>query len=110
MTFFLHDEPKLPPDEKGLDARALGEPVLGVGGAEEEQGRTLQVCLVIFSKRTFYIRFHSSLCQRNYEQVRLVHLIVIAVPVPQIQEQIVDVIKVIDSGGVDVETNRATDC
>ena len=35
------------------------------------------------------------MCQRNYEQVRLVHLTVIAVPVPQIQEQIVDVIKVI---------------
>ena len=36
-----------------------------------------------------------SLCQRNCEQVRLVHLIVIAVPVPQIREQIVDMIKVI---------------
>ena len=35
-------------------------------------------------------------------------LIVVAVPVPQIQEQIVDVIKVIP-GRVDVETNRATD-
>ena len=51
--------------------------------------------LVNFSKHTFYTRFHFSLCQRNYEQVRLVHLIVIAVPVPQIQEHIVDVIKVI---------------
>ena len=48
--------------------------------------------LVILSKHTFYIRFHLSLCQRNYEQVRLVHLIVIAVLVPQIQEQIVEVI------------------
>ena len=51
--------------------------------------------LVILSKHTFYIRFHLSLCQRNCEQVRLVHLIVIAVPVPQIQEQIVDVISLI---------------
>ena len=51
--------------------------------------------LVILSKHTFYKRFHSSLCQRNYEQVRLVHQMVIAVPVPQIQEQIVDVIEVI---------------
>ena len=51
--------------------------------------------LVILSKHTFYIRFHLSWCQRNFEQVRLVHLTVIAVPVPQIQEQIVDVIKVI---------------
>ena len=51
--------------------------------------------LVILSKHTFYIRFQLSLCQRNYEQVRLVHLKVIAVPVPKIQEQIVDVIKVI---------------
>ena len=49
--------------------------------------------LVILSKHTFYIRFHLTLCQRNSEQVRLVHLIVIAVPVPQIQEQIVEVIK-----------------
>ena len=38
---------------------------------------------------------HLSLCQRNYEQVRLLHLIVVAVPVPQIEEQIVDVINVI---------------
>ena len=36
-----------------------------------------------------------SLCQRYCEQVRLVHLTVLAVPVPQIREQIVDVIKVI---------------
>ena len=94
MTFLLQDEPKLPPDEKGLDARALGGLVLAVGGAQEEQGRTLQVCLSS-SPNTFHIRFHFSLCQRNYEQARLVHLIVIAVPVPQIQEQIFDVIKVI---------------
>ena len=51
--------------------------------------------LVILSKHTFHKRFRSSLCQRNFEQVRLVHLIVIAVPVPQIQEQIVEVIEVI---------------
>ena len=42
---------------------------------------------------TFYIRFHLSLCQRNNYQVRLVHLIVIAVPVPQIQEQIDELTK-----------------
>ena len=29
VTFLLQDEPKLPPDEKELDARALGGPVLG---------------------------------------------------------------------------------
>ena len=58
-------------------------------------GPNAAAVLVILSKHTFYKRFHSFLCQRNYEQVRLVHLIVIAVPVPQIQEQIVDVIKVI---------------
>ena len=41
----LQDEPELQPDEEGLVARALGGPVLGAGGAQEEQGRTLQVCL-----------------------------------------------------------------
>ena len=45
LRSLVQDEPKLPPDDKGLDARALGGPVLGVGGAQEEQGRTLQVCL-----------------------------------------------------------------
>ena len=83
----LQDEPKLPPDEEGLDARALGGPVLGVGGAQEEQGRTLQVCLSSSPNAPGALD------------------IVVAVPVPQIQEQIVDVIKV-----VDVETNHATDC
>ena len=94
LRSLLQDEPKLPPDEEWLDARALGGPVLGAGGAQEEQGRTLQVCLST-SKHTFYTRFHFSVCQRYCEQVRLVHLTVIAVPVPQIREQIVDVIKVI---------------
>ena len=51
--------------------------------------------LVNLSKHTFCTRFHFSVCQRNYEQVRLVHLTVLAVPLPQIREQIVDVIKVI---------------
>ena len=41
----LQDEPELQPDEEGLVARALGGPVLGAGGAQEEQGQTLQVCL-----------------------------------------------------------------
>ena len=77
-----------------------------MGGAQEEQGRTLQGVLVILSKHTFYIRFHLSLCQRNYEQVRLVHLIVIAVPAPQIQEQIVDVIKVIPEEWMSKRTVR----
>ena len=49
----------LPPDEKGLDARAFGGPVLGVGGVQKEQGRTLQVCLS--SSHTIYVRFHLSL-------------------------------------------------
>ena len=44
----LQDEPKLALDEEGLDSRALGGPVLGVGGAQEEQRRTLQVCLSSF--------------------------------------------------------------
>ena len=79
------------PDEKGLDARALGGPVLGVGGAQEEQGRTLQVCLSS-SPNTHPTYVFIYPCQRNYEQVRLVHLTVIAVPVPQIHEQIVEVI------------------
>ena len=65
------------------------------GRSARRAGPNAAGVLVILSKHTFYKRFHSSLCQRNYEQVRLVHLIVIAVPVPQIQEQIVDVIKVI---------------
>ena len=69
----------------------ITRPVFGVGGAQDEQGRMLQVCL----PHTFYIRFHLSLCQRNCEQARLVHLTVIAVPVPEIREQIVDVIKAI---------------
>ena len=95
LRSLLQDEPKLPPDEEGLDARALGGPVLGAGGAQEEQGRTLQVCLSTSPNTHSTHVFHFSLCQRNYEHVRLVHLIVIAVPVPQIQEHIVDVIKVI---------------
>ena len=45
LRSLLQDEPKLPPDEDRLDSRALGGPVLGAGGAQEEQGRTLQVCL-----------------------------------------------------------------
>ena len=45
LRLFLQDDPELQPDEEGLVARALGGPVLGVGGLQEEQGRTLQVCL-----------------------------------------------------------------
>ena len=45
LRSLLQDEPNLLPDEKGLDARALGGPVFSVGGAQEERGRTLQVCL-----------------------------------------------------------------
>ena len=45
LHLLVQDEPELQPDEEGLVARALGGPVLGVGGAQEEQGRTLQVCL-----------------------------------------------------------------
>ena len=95
LRSLLQDEPKLPLDEEELDARTLGGPVLGAGGAQDEQGRTLQVCLSSSPKHTFYKRFHLSLCQRNCEQVRLVHLTVIAVLVPQIREQIIDVIKLI---------------
>ena len=65
------------------------------GRSARRAGPNAAGVLVILSKHTFYIRFHLSLCQRNCEQVRLVHLIVIAVPVPQIQEHIVDVIKVV---------------
>ena len=72
----------------------------------------------ILSKHTFCTRFHLSLCQRNYEQVRLVHLIVIAVPVPQIQEQIVEVIlggcgslaKARATARVDVPTTPGAEC
>ena len=92
LSPLLQDEPKLQPDEEGLVARPLGGPVLGVGGAQEEQGRTLQVCLSSSPNTHSTYVFHLSLCQRNYEQVRLVHLIVIAVLVPQIQEHIVDMI------------------
>ena len=60
------------------------------GRSARRAGLNAAGVLVILSKHTFYIRSHLSLCQRNYE-----HLIVIAVPVPQIQEQNVDVIKVI---------------
>ena len=91
----LQDEPELQPDEGGLVARALGGPVLGAGGAQEEQGRTLQVCLSTSPNTHSTHVFHFSLCQRYCEQVRLVHLTVLAVPVSQIREQIVDVIKVI---------------
>ena len=66
-----------------------------MGGAQEEQGRTLQVCLSSSPNTHSTFVFHLSLCQRNYEQVRLVHLIVIGVLVPQIQDLFVDVIKVI---------------
>ena len=45
LRLLLQDEPELQPDEEGLVARALGGLVLGAGGAQEEQGRTLQVCL-----------------------------------------------------------------
>ena len=45
LRSLLQDEPKLPPDEEELDARALGGLVLGAGGAQDEQGRTLHVCL-----------------------------------------------------------------
>ena len=38
LRFSLQDEPELQPDEEGLVARALGGPVLGAGGAQEEQG------------------------------------------------------------------------
>ena len=65
------------------------------GRSARRAGPNAAGVLVILSKHTFYTRFHLSLCQRNYGQVRLVHLIVIAVPMPQIQLQIVDAIKVI---------------
>ena len=82
----LQDEPELQPDEEVLVARALGGPVLGAGGAQEEQGRTLQVSTSPNTHSTHV--FHFSLCQRYCEQVRLVHLTVLADPVPQIREQI----------------------
>ena len=95
VTFLLQDEPKLPPDEKGLDARALGGTCSRSGRSARRAGpkRCRCACHPLQTHSTYV--FHFSLCQRNYEQARLVHLIVIAVPVPQIQEQIFDVIKVI---------------
>ena len=65
------------------------------GRSARRAGPNAAGVLVILSKHTSHTRFQLSLCQRNYEQVRLVHLIVIAVLVPPIQEQIDDVIKVI---------------
>ena len=65
------------------------------GRSARRAGPNAAGVLVNLSKHTFYTRFHFSLCQRNYEQVRLVHLTVIAFPVPQILEQSVEVIKVI---------------
>ena len=38
LRSLLQDEPELQPDEEGLVARAFGGPVLGTGGAQEEQG------------------------------------------------------------------------
>ena len=82
-------------DEEVLDApEELWQPVVGV---ERRVGPNAAGVLVILSKHTFYIRLHLSLCQRSYEQVGLVHLTVIAVLVPQIQEQIVEVIWKIQS-------------
>ena len=63
----------------------------GCGGAGS---RTLQVCLSSSPKTHCTNVSHFSLYQHHYEQVRLVHLI-LSVPVPQIQEQIVEAIKVI---------------
>ena len=48
----LQDEPELQPDEEGLVARALGGPVLGAGGAQEEQGWER---LGLQSGKTFHI-------------------------------------------------------
>ena len=91
VTFLLQDEPKLPPDEKGLDRSRSRRTCSRSGRSARRAGPNATGELVILSKHTIYKRFHFSLCQRNYEQVRLVHEIVIAVPVPQIQEQIVEV-------------------
>ena len=61
---WLQDEPELQPDEEGLVARALGGPVLGAGGAQEEQGwerlglqsgKTFHIDLVLFVG--FFISF-----------------------------------------------------
>ena len=65
------------------------------GRSARRAGPNAAGVLVILSKHTFHTRFHLSLCQRYCEQVRLEHLTVIAVLVPQIREQIIDVIKVI---------------
>ena len=83
-----------PRSSRGRNARRAGPNAAGV--------------LVILSKHTIYIRFHLSLRQRNYEQVRLVHLIVVAVPLPQIQEQIVEVIKVIPQERIQQRTLEET--
>ena len=57
--------------------------------------KLLWVPSLVFFCCPFHGLLFLSLCQRYCEQVRLVHLTVLAVPVPQIREQIVDVIKVI---------------
>ena len=54
------------------------------GRSARRAGPNAAGVLVILSKHTFHTRFLPSLFQRNYEQVRLVHLIVIPVLVPQI--------------------------
>ena len=52
-------------------------------------------CVFFFFCCPFHGLLFLAMCQRYCEQVRLVHLTVLAVPVPQIREQIFDVIKVI---------------
>ena len=90
-------EGRLRLDEEVLDApEELRQPVVGVGGAQEEQGRTLQVCLSSSPNTLSTFVFIYLWCQRNCEQVR-------APGAPDsyrcsgatFQEQIVDVIKVI---------------
>ena len=72
-------------DQEVLDAPGeLRQPVVGVGGAQEEQGRALQVWLSS-SPNTHCVNVPTYLCisdtHPHCDKVRLVHLI-LSVPVP----------------------------
>ena len=82
-SFMGHVE--LPKDEEGLDARALGEDVFS-GPQERKKSRAERCRCLCQPHQTHILHTFSFTLQ---EQVRLVRW---AVPVPQIQEHIVDVI------------------
>ena len=86
--WMLPEQDPLCTSESGPLANNAPLTVLGVGGAQEEQGRTLQVCLSSSpNTRSTHVFIHPCVSVTMNRCA--------AVPVPQIQEQIVDVIKVI---------------